>query len=137
MGNRRYRQFQEAENQRFLNKSVPEMAPMVNKDPVDAILDLPIDEDLETGVAQFVDMRTRVRQPDLFDPEAVRLCPQERANDLPGGKVRIIERSEGFVCTIVGGEVVFDHNENQGVLPGRVIELLWRVRAQTVVKRFC
>jgi N-acyl-D-aspartate/D-glutamate deacylase len=185
-----------AENQRFLNKSIPEMAAMVNKDPVDAILDLAIDEDLETGflmaggnsdlsllakaiqlpnvmiglsdagahvdqlcnagittylLHEWVNKRhvltleravQRVTSEPaaffgfsnkgriaagfdadmvLFDPEAVRLCPQERTNDLPGGKVRIIERSEGFACTIVGGEVVFDHNEHQGVLPGRVI----------------
>src|SRR5207245_178776 len=38
-----------AENQRFLDKGVPGMAAMVNKDPVDAILDLAIDENLETG----------------------------------------------------------------------------------------
>ena len=57
----------------------------------------------------------------LFDPDALKLCPQERTNDLPGGKARIIERSEGFACTVVGGQVVFDHNEYQGVLPGQVI----------------
>ncbi len=185
-----------AENQRFLDKSVPEMAAMVNKDPVDAILDLAIDENLETGFllaggnsnldllakaiqlpnvmiglsdagahvdqlcnagittyllhewvnkrhvltleravqrltsepAAFFGFSSKGRiaagfdaDMVLFEPEAVRLCPQERTNDLPGGKVRIIERSEGFACTIVGGEVVFDHNEHQGVLPGRVI----------------
>ncbi len=185
-----------AENQRFLNKTVPEMAAMVNKDPVDAILDLAIEEDLETGFmlaggnsdlnllakaiqlpnvmiglsdagahvdqlcnagittyllhewvnkrhvltleravqrltsepAAFFGFSNKGRiaagfdaDMVLFDPEAVRLCPQERTNDLPGGKVRIIERSEGFACTIVGGEVVFDHNEHQGVLPGRVL----------------
>jgi len=185
-----------AENQRFLNKTVPEMAAMVNKDPVDAILDLAIDENLETGFllaggnsdlnllakaiqlpnvmiglsdagahvdqlcnagittyllhewvskrhvltleravqrltsepAAFFGFSNKGRiaagfdaDMVLFDPEAVRLCPQERTNDLPGGKVRIIERSEGFACTIVGGEVVFDHNEHQGVLPGQVI----------------
>jgi N-acyl-D-aspartate/D-glutamate deacylase len=185
-----------AENQRFLNKTVPEMAAMVNKDPVDAILDLAIEENLETGFllaggnsdlnllakaiqlpnvmiglsdagahvdqlcnagittyllhewvkkrhvltleravqrltsepAAFFGFSNKGRiaagfdaDMVLFDPEAVRLCPQERTNDLPGGKVRIIERSEGFACTIVGGEVVFDHNEHQGVLPGQVI----------------
>jgi len=184
------------ENQRFLNKTVPEMAAMVNKDPVDAILDLAIEENLETGFllaggnsdlnllakaiqlpnvmiglsdagahvdqlcnagittyllhewvkkrhvltleravqrltsepAAFFGFSNKGRiaagfdaDMVLFDPEAVRLCPQERTNDLPGGKVRIIERSEGFACTIVGGEVVFDHNEHQGVLPGRVL----------------
>jgi N-acyl-D-aspartate/D-glutamate deacylase len=57
----------------------------------------------------------------MFDPDAVKLNPQESTNDLPGGKARIVERSEGFAYTIVGGQVVLDHGEYQGVTPGRVI----------------
>ena len=184
------------ENQRFLNKTIPEMATMVSKDPVDTMLDLAIDEDLETGfllaggnydlnlvakaiqlpnvmiglsdAGAHVDQLCNAGMPTfllhewvnkrhvltleravqrltsqpatffgfsnkgriaagfdadtvLFDPDAVRLRPQERRNDLPGGKACIIERSEGFASTIVGGQVVFDHNEYQGVLPGQVL----------------
>jgi len=37
------------ENRRFLDKPVPEVAAIIGKDPIDAILDLAIDEDLATG----------------------------------------------------------------------------------------
>src|SRR5260370_27367299 len=37
------------ENQGFVNKTIPELAAMLNKDPVDAMLDLAIEENLETG----------------------------------------------------------------------------------------
>ena len=57
----------------------------------------------------------------MFDPDAVKLNPQESTNDLPGGKARIVERSEGFAYTIVGGQIVLDHGEYQGATPGRVI----------------
>jgi N-acyl-D-aspartate/D-glutamate deacylase len=57
----------------------------------------------------------------LFDPERVKLCPQEWTNDPPGGRLRIIERSEGFAYTIVGGQIVFDHDEYQRTLPGQVL----------------
>ncbi|MBV8359597.1 MAG: amidohydrolase family protein, partial [Deltaproteobacteria bacterium] len=57
----------------------------------------------------------------LFDPERVKLCQQEWTSDLPGGRARIIERSEGFAYTIVGGQIVFDHNEYQGTLSGQVL----------------
>jgi N-acyl-D-amino-acid deacylase len=56
----------------------------------------------------------------LFDPEPeqVKLRPQEWINDLPGGRPRIIER---LAYTIVGGQIVFDHDEYQGTLPGQVV----------------
>jgi hypothetical protein len=43
-------------------------------------------------------------------------------NDLPGGKPRLIERSEGVEYTIVGGEVLLAHNEYQGGRPGQVVK---------------
>ena len=57
----------------------------------------------------------------LFDPTAVKPYPAEWVNDLPGGKPRLIERSAGIAYTLVGGEVLFAHNEYQGGLPGRII----------------
>ncbi|HJZ96302.1 MAG TPA: amidohydrolase family protein [Candidatus Solibacter sp.] len=184
------------ENRRFLDKPVPEVAAIIGKDPIDAILDLAIDEDLATGfrlaagnfnhelvakaiqspnimiglsdAGAHVDQLCNAGMPSyliqewvtkrrlltieqavqrltsepasffgfsnkgqiapgfdadltMFDPDAVKLNPQESTNDLPGGKARIVERSEGFAYTIVGGQVVLDHGEYQGVTPGRVI----------------
>ena len=57
----------------------------------------------------------------LFDPTAVKPYPAEWVNDLPGGKPRLIERSAGIAYTLVGGEILFAHNEYQGGLPGRII----------------
>ena len=57
----------------------------------------------------------------LFDPTAVKPYPSEWVNDLPGGKPRLIERSAGIAYTLVGGEILFAHNEYQGGLPGRII----------------
>jgi N-acyl-D-aspartate/D-glutamate deacylase len=185
-----------AENQGFLNQTIPEVAAALHKDPIDAMLDLAVDEDLEAGFrflagnsdarlmskvvqaphvlvglsdagahidqlcnagvpsymlqewvqkrrvltlpqavrrltaepAEFFGFQTKGRiavgmdgDVVLFDPERVKLCPQEWINDLPGGRPRIIERSEGFAYTIVAGEIVFDHNEYQGTLSGRVL----------------
>ncbi len=185
-----------AENQRFLNQTVTDMAAALNKDPIDAMLDLAVDEDLQAGFrflagnadarlmskvvraphvlvglsdagahidqlcnagvpsyliqewvqkrrvlsleqavrrltaepAEFFGFQTKGRVAVgmdgdlvLLDPERVKLCPQEWTSDLPGGRARIIERSEGFAYTIVGGQIVFDHNEYQGTLSGQVL----------------
>jgi N-acyl-D-aspartate/D-glutamate deacylase len=42
------------ENQRYLNKSIAEVAEMMNKEPEDAILDLGLSEDLEMGITLSV-----------------------------------------------------------------------------------
>ncbi len=92
---------------------------------------------LEEGVrrvtselADFLDLRTKGRiapgmDADLviFDPAAIKPLKPEWANDLPGGQPRLIERSEGIECTIVGGEVLFARNEYQGGLPGKVLRI--------------
>jgi N-acyl-D-amino-acid deacylase len=40
---------EKAENQRYASKSVQDLADMLHKDPVDAMLDLALGEDLATG----------------------------------------------------------------------------------------
>jgi len=57
----------------------------------------------------------------LFDPATVKPYPSEWVNDLPGGKPRLIERAEGVAYTLVGGNVLFAHNQYQGGLPGRIV----------------
>lgn len=187
---------EKSENQRFLNKSIAEVAQMMNKDPEDAILDLGLAEDLEMGItlsvinvdkeivekilqlpntllglsdagahvaqhcdaglssyllaewvrergtltleegvrrltselADFMDLRSKGRlKPGLdadlvlFDPARIRAMPPEWVNDLPGKQPRLIERSDGIEYTIVGGHVLFAHNEYQGGMPGKVL----------------
>jgi N-acyl-D-amino-acid deacylase len=57
----------------------------------------------------------------IFDPAAIKPLAPEWVNDLPGGEPRLIERSEGIEYTIVGGEVLFAHDEYQGGLSGKVL----------------
>ncbi len=184
------------QNKQFLNKSIPEIAALLHKDPVDTLLDLAVEErtalgvtvsiinadpeavgklitlpnvliglsdagahvdqhceagvptyilhewvhkrqvlTLEEGVrritselADFLDLKTKGRVAPgmdadlvLFDPTTVKPYPSEWVNDLPGGKPRLVERSEGIAYTLVNGEILFAHNQYQGGLPGRVI----------------
>jgi N-acyl-D-amino-acid deacylase len=184
------------ENRRFLNRSIAEIAEETHKDPVDAILDLGLSEDLEMGItlsvinvnkeivdkllrlpntliglsdagahvaqhcdaglpsyllaewvrerhtlsledgvrrltselADFMDLKAkgRIRPGNdadlvLFDPDRIRAMPPEWVNDLPGGQPRLIERAEGVAYTIVGGEILYAHNEYQGGMPGKVL----------------
>jgi N-acyl-D-aspartate/D-glutamate deacylase len=57
----------------------------------------------------------------IFDPSSVRPLAPEWVNDLPGGEPRLIEHAEGIEYSIVGGEVLFAHDQYQGGLPGKVI----------------
>ncbi|RVW07090.1 D-aminoacylase [Prescottella agglutinans] len=41
--------------------------------------------------------------------------------DLPTGGRRLMQTATGYVATVVAGEVVFEHGEHTGVLPGRLV----------------
>ena len=187
---------EQEENKKYLDKSIEEIARMQHKDPVDAILDLGLDENLDLGItlsvinvnkeivekllkfpntllglsdagahvaqhcdaglptyllkewvrerhtltleegvrrltselADFMNLGSKGRlkpgmDADLvmFDADRVAPLPPEWRNDLPGNQPRLIERAQGVEYTIVGGNVLFAHDEYQGGLPGKVL----------------
>src|SRR5260370_42503217 len=57
----------------------------------------------------------------LFDPDTIKPCDEEWVNDLPGGKQRLIERSEGIAYPIIGGWEVLDHDQHHGLQPGQIM----------------
>jgi len=54
-----------------------------------------------------------------FDRLGVRL--PEVVHDLPAGARRIVQRAEGYVATVVGGEVIQRDGADTGARPGRVV----------------
>jgi len=57
----------------------------------------------------------------LIDFERLRLHPPEVTYDLPGGGRRLVQRADGYVATIVSGQVVYRGGEHTGALPGRLV----------------
>ncbi|HEV8297809.1 MAG TPA: amidohydrolase family protein [Acidimicrobiales bacterium] len=57
----------------------------------------------------------------VIDYAGLRLRKPEMAYDLPGGAKRLVQRADGYVATIVHGEVVLRDGEVTGSLPGRVL----------------
>jgi N-acyl-D-aspartate/D-glutamate deacylase len=57
----------------------------------------------------------------VFDPSTVGACQPEVVHDLPAGATRLIQRSRGFMATVVGGEIVLDRGEHTGALPGALL----------------
>lgn len=57
----------------------------------------------------------------VIDLDRLRLHPPEIAHDLPGGGRRLVQRAEGYVATIVSGEVVDRDGAPTGALPGRLV----------------
>jgi len=57
----------------------------------------------------------------VFDPKRVTARLPEVVYDLPGGARRMIQRSDGFKATIVGGKTVLLNGEHTGALPGRLL----------------
>lgn len=183
-------------NKRYLNKSIAEIAALWERDPIDTILDLAIDEELDLGITLSVintnpdEVRELITHPGVliglsdagahvdqhcdagvptyllgewvrkqqamsveegvrrltsepaaflgqprkgklaigmdadlvvFDPATIGVHAPEWVNDLPGGKPRLIERSQGIHHTIVNGIPLFAGSMYQGGLPGQVM----------------
>ena len=57
----------------------------------------------------------------LIDHDRLRLLHPEQVADLPAGATRLVQRSEGYVATIVDGVEVVAEGELTGAQPGRVV----------------
>jgi N-acyl-D-amino-acid deacylase len=57
----------------------------------------------------------------VFDPATVGPAVPRLVNDLPGGGRRLEQRSEGFLATVVGGQVTIRDGKRTGATPGRLI----------------
>ena len=57
----------------------------------------------------------------IFDPDTVGPAVPRLVDDLPAGGRRLEQRSEGFLATLVNGEVTIEGGEPTGATPGRLI----------------
>ena len=58
----------------------------------------------------------------IFDEHRVGSAKRARMqNDLPGGGRRLVMPAEGIEYTIVNGDVLYEHGDHSGYLPGRVL----------------
>ena len=57
----------------------------------------------------------------VFDPNTVAPKMPAVVEDLPGGALRIEQRADGYVATIVNGEIFTENGEPVGTRPGRLL----------------
>lgn len=61
----------------------------------------------------------------VYDPDTIRRTPSwdtlEKANDLPAGEWRLVQRAEGLNYTMVNGVVTFEGLECTGETPGKLM----------------
>lgn len=57
----------------------------------------------------------------IIDYDALQIRRPEVIFDLPAGGRRLVQRSEGYVATIVSGETIFENGEATGALPGKLV----------------
>jgi N-acyl-D-aspartate/D-glutamate deacylase len=57
----------------------------------------------------------------VFDPDTVRVLPEDIVHDFPAGGWRVRELAEGIRCTIVNGEVLIEDGKPTGAMPGKVM----------------
>ncbi len=57
----------------------------------------------------------------VIDYDALQLEPPQAVHDLPTDAMRLIQKSRGYVATIVNGEVISRNGEETGARPGQLI----------------
>jgi N-acyl-D-aspartate/D-glutamate deacylase len=58
----------------------------------------------------------------IFDYNSINSAPRQQAvRDLPGGGLRFVTAAHGIEYTIVNGEVLLEHQQHTGALPGKVV----------------
>jgi N-acyl-D-amino-acid deacylase len=57
----------------------------------------------------------------VFDPQRISPGMPVAANDLPAGALRLKQKADGILATIVNGGVLMRDNEHTGALPGQVL----------------
>ena len=57
----------------------------------------------------------------LFDPARLRVGATRFVRDFPGGSARYVVDAEGYVMTVVNGQVLLDQGRPTGALPGHVL----------------
>ena len=57
----------------------------------------------------------------VIDHTTLQLHRPELVADLPGGATRLVQRADGYACTIKKGQVTFEGGEDTGVRPGSLL----------------
>jgi N-acyl-D-aspartate/D-glutamate deacylase len=57
----------------------------------------------------------------VFDPSTVGPAVPRLVDDLPGGGRRLEQRADGFLATIVNGEITIREGEHTGAMPGELV----------------
>jgi N-acyl-D-aspartate/D-glutamate deacylase len=57
----------------------------------------------------------------VFDPDTVGPVVPRLVGDLPAGGLRLEQRSQGFLATLVNGRVTIRNGETTGETPGRLL----------------
>ena len=57
----------------------------------------------------------------IIDYDALQLEQPQAVHDLPTDAMRLIQKSRGYVATIVSGEIISRHGEETGARPGQLI----------------
>jgi N-acyl-D-aspartate/D-glutamate deacylase len=57
----------------------------------------------------------------IFDPDTIAQAPREPIHEFPGGEMHVKQGAVGIHYVIVNGEVLLDHGEHTGALPGQTL----------------